>query len=73
MSAAERVLPLDRLLEQLARRRSSGATVALANGLFDILHIGHLRYLEAAREEADLLAKFGEDYDAYRSKVRRWI
>lgn len=55
MSAAERVLPLDRLLEQLARRRSSGATVALANGLFDILHIGHLRYLEAAREEADLL------------------
>lgn len=25
------------------------------------------------REEADLLAKFGKDYDAYRSKVRRWI
>jgi rfaE bifunctional protein nucleotidyltransferase chain/domain len=29
--------------------------LALANGLFDLLHVGHLRYLEAARREADLL------------------
>jgi len=29
--------------------------VALANGLFDLLHVGHLRYLEAAAAEADLL------------------
>jgi len=49
------VLPLDRLLTAVATRRAGGARVALANGLFDILHVGHLRYLEAARREADLL------------------
>ena len=36
-----------------ARRR--GQTVAFANGCFDILHAGHVRYLEGARLEADVL------------------
>jgi rfaE bifunctional protein nucleotidyltransferase chain/domain len=35
--------------------RHSGRTVALANGCFDLLHVGHVRYLEGARAEADLL------------------
>jgi rfaE bifunctional protein nucleotidyltransferase chain/domain len=30
-------------------------TIALANGVFDLFHVGHLRYLEGARREADLL------------------
>jgi rfaE bifunctional protein nucleotidyltransferase chain/domain len=55
MHAREKVLALEPLLRRLAELRSSGRSVALANGLFDILHVGHLRYLEAAREEADLL------------------
>ncbi len=35
--------------------RREGKTIALANGLFDIVHVGHLRYLEAAALEADIL------------------
>ena len=50
-----KVLGLAELIAALAPRRSSGTRVALANGLFDLLHVGHLRYLEAARREADLL------------------
>ncbi len=46
-------------LPQVAQRvraaRAAGLRVALANGCFDLLHVGHVRYLEAARDEADLL------------------
>lgn len=49
------VLPLDRLLPELARRRSNGAEVVFTNGCFDVLHAGHVRYLKAARAEGDLL------------------
>ena len=49
------VLPLDPLIETLEPLRAAGKTVALANGLFDLLHVGHLRYLRAAKREADLL------------------
>ena len=35
--------------------RKAGRTVALANGCFDVLHAGHVRYLEGARREADRL------------------
>lgn len=36
-------------------RREAGSTVALTNGCFDLLHVGHVRYLQAAADEADLL------------------
>lgn len=39
----------------VARWREEGHTVALANGVFDLLHVGHVRYLEAARGLADRL------------------
>ena len=35
--------------------RAQGLKVALANGVFDLLHVGHVRYLEAARQMADRL------------------
>ena len=35
--------------------RANGLTIALANGCFDILHVGHVRYLHAASKEADRL------------------
>jgi D-glycero-beta-D-manno-heptose 1-phosphate adenylyltransferase len=41
-------------LEQLAALLK-GRKVVLANGCFDILHVGHVRYLEAARELGDVL------------------
>ncbi len=43
------------LVKLAASLRDQGKTIALANGLFDILHVGHLRYLEAAAREADFL------------------
>ncbi len=53
MSAAGKILPRDELLRRLEGVRAGGRTVALANGLFDLLHVGHLRYLEDAANEAD--------------------
>jgi rfaE bifunctional protein nucleotidyltransferase chain/domain len=38
-----------------AAATASGRTIALANGVFDLFHVGHLRYLQGARAEADLL------------------
>jgi rfaE bifunctional protein nucleotidyltransferase chain/domain len=49
------VLPLDEVIQRLAAERAAGATVALANGCFDVLHVGHVRYLEASAQEADRL------------------
>jgi rfaE bifunctional protein nucleotidyltransferase chain/domain len=49
------LLELQILLARLEPLRGEGRSVAFANGLFDILHVGHLRYLEGAAEEADLL------------------
>ena len=39
----------------IAEDRSAGRTVAFANGVFDLLHVGHVRYLQAAAAEADRL------------------
>lgn len=43
------------LLSRVADDRRHGRTIALANGCFDILHVGHVRYLEGAAREADRL------------------
>ena len=48
-------LGLDELASRLRNLRAEGKTVALANGHFDLIHVGHLRYLRAARAEADVL------------------
>lgn len=49
------VLNVAALEERLATLRAQGKKVAFANGHFDLLHVGHLRYLQAARAEADAL------------------
>jgi D-glycero-beta-D-manno-heptose 1-phosphate adenylyltransferase len=43
------------LAARVAALRAAGKTLAFANGGFDLLHVGHLRYLQAARAEADAL------------------
>lgn len=45
----------EELLAAVQRERASGKTIAFANGIFDLLHVGHVRYLQAAAEEADVL------------------
>jgi rfaE bifunctional protein nucleotidyltransferase chain/domain len=53
--AASRILERNRLIARVAIARKNGARVVFANGCFDILHVGHVRYLEAARALGDLL------------------
>ena len=49
------VLGREQLVEAVGRDRAAGLTIALANGCFDLLHVGHVRYLQAAALEADRL------------------
>ncbi|MFY9561522.1 MAG: adenylyltransferase/cytidyltransferase family protein [Terriglobales bacterium] len=49
-SAHPKILSRDQLRERVAEWRRAGARVTLANGCFDLLHVGHVRYLHAARE-----------------------
>jgi rfaE bifunctional protein nucleotidyltransferase chain/domain len=43
------------LADAIARERAAGRTIAFANGCFDVLHVGHIRYLQGAANEADVL------------------
>lgn len=45
----------ERLVDLVAADRREGRTIAFANGCFDLLHAGHIRYLDAAAREADRL------------------
>jgi rfaE bifunctional protein nucleotidyltransferase chain/domain len=49
------VVELPALVAEIALARSAGKRVVLTNGVFDLLHVGHLRYLSQARGEGDLL------------------
>jgi rfaE bifunctional protein nucleotidyltransferase chain/domain len=54
-SARSKIGSLEQIRERLASSREAGRTIALANGCFDVLHVGHVRYLTGARAEADVL------------------
>jgi D-beta-D-heptose 7-phosphate kinase/D-beta-D-heptose 1-phosphate adenosyltransferase len=45
----------DELIDLLARRRAQKQRIVFTNGCFDLMHVGHTRYLQAARELGDLL------------------
>ena len=49
------VLTREQLLQRAASDRDAGRSIAFANGCFDLLHVGHVRYLQAAAREADRL------------------
>jgi rfaE bifunctional protein nucleotidyltransferase chain/domain len=53
--AESKVASLRSVREKVEAARHQGRTGALANGCFDVLHVGHVRYLEGARAEADVL------------------
>ena len=50
-----RILDRDTLAERVQRARQAGTRIVLANGCFDVLHVGHVRYLEGACALGDLL------------------
>src|SRR3954464_6978337 len=55
MLTSKKVLSLEALVQELDYRRRLGQRVAFTNGCFDILHAGHVQYLQEARAQADLL------------------
>lgn len=50
-----KVITVERLRDELARRRAAGQRIAMTNGCFDLLHPGHIASLRAARQEGDCL------------------
>jgi rfaE bifunctional protein nucleotidyltransferase chain/domain len=55
MDIQSKIMEPPELADRLKGLRSAGKHVVFTNGCFDILHIGHVRYLSAARNEGDLL------------------
>lgn len=55
MTTLRKVMPLAEVAARVADAKAAGRTVALANGVFDLLHVGHVRYLEGAKALADVL------------------
>ncbi|HVP66137.1 MAG TPA: adenylyltransferase/cytidyltransferase family protein [Anaeromyxobacteraceae bacterium] len=53
--SVERLVQLEDLPRIRAEASAAGKTIALANGIFDLFHVGHLRYLKGAKALADLL------------------
>ena len=49
------VVSREELIGIVERERREGRTIAFANGCFDLLHVGHVRYLQGAAQEADRL------------------
>jgi rfaE bifunctional protein nucleotidyltransferase chain/domain len=61
------VLSRDALAARVTRERSEGLTHAFANGVFDLLHVGHVRYLQAAGAQADRLIVAVNDDESVRA------
>ena len=68
------IVTRDALVELLDADRRAGRTIAFANGCFDLLHVGHIRYLQAASHEADrLVVAVNDDRTASRKGPGRPI
>jgi D-glycero-beta-D-manno-heptose 1-phosphate adenylyltransferase len=61
------VLSREALVARVTRDREHGLTHAFANGVFDLLHVGHVRYLQAASAQADRLIVAVNDDDSVRA------
>ena len=62
-----RILDEEDLVEAIRAERAEGRTVAFANGCFDVLHVGHVRYLADAKAQADRLVVAINDDDSVRA------
>jgi rfaE bifunctional protein nucleotidyltransferase chain/domain len=61
------VLSREEVAARVSADRANGQTIAFANGCFDLLHVGHVRYLQAAAQEADRLVVAINDDDSVRT------
>jgi D-glycero-beta-D-manno-heptose 1-phosphate adenylyltransferase len=62
------IVSREALVEIVRRERGEGRTIAFANGCFDLLHVGHVRYLQGAAGEADRLIVAINDDDVAATK-----
>src|SRR5580692_1656878 len=69
MDTREKIVSREGLHAILAEHRRSGRKIVFANGIFDLLHAGHVRYLQAARAEGDILV-VGVNSDASTKKLK---
>lgn len=69
MNTREKILTRDALRQRLEEHRRHGQRIVLANGCFDVLHVGHVRYLEGARREGDVLV-VGVNSDASERAIK---
>ena len=51
----EKIYPIDQLKQLLMQERKKGKKIVFTNGCFDILHVGHIRYLAEAKKRGDIL------------------
>jgi D-glycero-beta-D-manno-heptose 1-phosphate adenylyltransferase len=54
-SSESKIVSQQKLKSLVANHKKRGQTVVFTNGCFDILHVGHVRYLQAARQQGDIL------------------
>jgi len=69
MDTRAKILSRDGLHEVLEEHRRADRKIVFANGIFDLLHVGHVRYLKAARAEGDILI-VGINSDASARKLK---
>jgi rfaE bifunctional protein nucleotidyltransferase chain/domain len=69
MDTREKIVSREGLHAILDEHRRAGRKIVFANGVFDLLHVGHVRYLQAARAEGDLLI-VGINSDASTRKLK---
>ena len=55
MDTSKKIVTLEDLVARLGKARKSGQKIVFTNGCFDIMHVGHVRYLADAKSHGDLL------------------
>jgi rfaE bifunctional protein nucleotidyltransferase chain/domain len=68
-STSSKYLPLSKLVKRLPNERKTGKKIVFTNGCFDILHAGHVSYLQKAASLGDLLI-IGLNSDASVKKIK---
>lgn len=63
------ILNREELVTRIKAERKNGSRIILANGCFDVLHVGHVRYLAGARELGDILV-VGVNSDAQVARLK---
>lgn len=69
MDTREKIVSREGLGDILSEHRRAGRKIVFANGVFDLLHAGHVRYLQAARGEGDILV-VGVNSDASTKRLK---